>query len=67
MTTDEVQRVLRDAGYTAVGFGLLAFQRAQVRRREIERSLRAATSVSEDLLRWAVGLPERDRDGDRLG
>jgi hypothetical protein len=30
----------RDAGYTAVGLGLLTYQRIQVRRREIERELR---------------------------
>lgn len=31
----------REATYTAVGLGLLTFQRAQVRRREFERSLRS--------------------------
>lgn len=30
----------KDATYTAVGLGLLTFQRAQVKRREIEKSLR---------------------------
>jgi hypothetical protein len=30
----------KDATYVTVGLGLLSFQRAQVRRREIERSLR---------------------------
>jgi hypothetical protein len=30
----------RDATYVTVGLGLLGFQRAQVRRREFERSLR---------------------------
>jgi hypothetical protein len=29
----------RDAGYTAVGFGVLAFQRLQVRRRELTKEL----------------------------
>lgn len=32
--------VAKDATYTAVGLGVLGFQRAQVRRREIERALR---------------------------
>jgi hypothetical protein len=32
----------RDLGYLAVGFGVLGFQRAQVRRRELERRLRTA-------------------------
>jgi len=30
----------RDAVYTSVGLGVLAYQRIQVRRREIERELR---------------------------
>ncbi len=30
----------KDATYVGVGFGLLLFQRAQVQRREFERSLR---------------------------
>ena len=30
----------KDATYVTVGLGLLSFQRAQVRRRELERSLR---------------------------
>lgn len=30
----------KDATYVSVGVGLLSFQRAQVRRREIERALR---------------------------
>ncbi len=30
----------RDAAYTAVGLGVLTYQRIQVRRREIERELR---------------------------
>jgi len=33
-----VQRA-KDVGYTAVGFGVLAFQKAQVRRREIAESV----------------------------
>ena len=32
--------VARDTAYTAVGLGLLAYQRIQVRRREIERASR---------------------------
>ncbi len=36
---DEAKRVAREATYTAVGFGVLAFQRAQVQRRAIRESL----------------------------
>lgn len=31
--------ILKDAGYVAVGLGVIAFQRAQVRRRELEQQL----------------------------
>ncbi|MGB3733453.1 MAG: hypothetical protein WA964_00755 [Ilumatobacter sp.] len=30
----------RDAAYTAIGLGILTYQRIQVRRREIEKTLR---------------------------
>lgn len=30
----------KDAAYTAIGLGILAYQRIQVRRREIEKTLR---------------------------
>ena len=36
---DELLNRARDAGYTAVGFGVLAYQRLQVRRRELAREL----------------------------
>ncbi len=61
MATLDVNELLRDAAYTTIGFSILGFQRAQVRRRAIERSVRAATEVPEEILRWAVGLPERHR------
>jgi hypothetical protein len=36
---DDVRRAARDSLYVGVGLGLLAFQAAQVRRRELERQL----------------------------
>ncbi len=36
---DEVTRLLRDSFYVTVGFGVLGFQKLQVRRRELERRL----------------------------
>lgn len=36
---DKVVAVARDAAYIAIGFGVLTFQQAQVRRREIERAV----------------------------
>lgn len=38
--TTEATRVLRNTFYASIGFGVLAFQKAQVRRRELEASLR---------------------------
>lgn len=37
--SDDLLTQVRDAGYTAVGFGVLAFQRAQVVRREVVKDL----------------------------
>lgn len=36
---EEAMRVAREAAYTIVGFGILAFQRAQVQRRALADSL----------------------------
>lgn len=36
---DDADAGLRDALYTAVGFGILGFQQAQVRRRELQKGL----------------------------
>lgn len=39
VTPTRVARFARDVGYVAIGFGVLGFQQAQVRRRELTRSL----------------------------
>ena len=36
---DDAVRAAREFGYTAIGFGVLAFQRAQVKRREVMDAL----------------------------
>ena len=51
---DNVVGAARELGYIAVGFGVLGFQRAQVRRREIERSLRPVRQFVDSL---AQSLP----------
>lgn len=51
MEVPEITSLAKDAAYVAVGFGLIGFQRAQVRRREIERRL-------EDI---EAGLPPQAR------
>jgi hypothetical protein len=44
----KVARSLESPAYVAVGFGVLGFQRAQVRRREVQRQVaRLATTVSQ--------------------
>lgn len=40
-------RAVRDAGYTVVGFGVLAFQKAQVRRREITEALKSRMNTAQ--------------------
>jgi hypothetical protein len=36
---DDLARVLQDVAYVSVGLGLMAFQKAQVQRQELKRSL----------------------------
>lgn len=36
---NDPRTLLKDAGYVAVGLGVIAFQRGQVRRRELEKQL----------------------------
>lgn len=36
---DRIATAARDAAYVTIGFGVLAFQRAQVRRREVEKAV----------------------------
>lgn len=39
LDTERARALLRDAGYVAIGLGVLTFQQAQVRRRELAASL----------------------------
>jgi ElaB/YqjD/DUF883 family membrane-anchored ribosome-binding protein len=40
--TNDPRTLIRDAGYVTVGLGVIAFQKAQVRRRELEAQLSGA-------------------------
>jgi hypothetical protein len=40
--------LIKDAGYVAVGFGVIAFQKAQVRRRELEQQLDGTRKLVEE-------------------
>jgi hypothetical protein len=48
---NETVRVLRNTFYASVGFGVLAFQKAQVRRRELEQAIRPPIEAMVDHLR----------------
>jgi hypothetical protein len=51
----DLTNTLKDAAYVAVGFGVLAFQKAQVRRRELEKQLGVSTeSLREQLTKVAA-------------
>ena len=52
---NDLTQTLKDAAYVAVGFGVLAFQKAQVRRRELEQQLGVSTgSLREQLTKVAA-------------
>jgi hypothetical protein len=52
---NETVRVLRNTFYASVGFGVLAFQKAQVRRRELEAAIRPPIEAVVDHLRGTAG------------
>ena len=43
--TDRAKEMAKDAAYTTVGFGVLAFQKSQVRRQEVVSEVRAMLPV----------------------
>lgn len=52
---NELSKTLKDAAYVAVGFGVIAFQKAQVRRRELEQKFGVSTeSIREQLTKVAA-------------
>lgn len=60
LTINDVTKTLKDAAYVAVGFGVLAVQRAQVRRRELEKRFEVSGGqLREQLARVAEEVEER--------
>src|SRR5205807_7338439 len=51
----DVTQSLKDAAYVAVGFGVIGFQRAQVRRQELNKQLRQQRQQVEAQLKEARG------------
>ena len=59
-TISDLTKTLQDAAYVAVGFGVIAFQKAQVRRRELEQQLNlSGDSLREQLTKVAAEAEER--------
>lgn len=58
---DDVAEAVKDAAYVSVGLGVIAFQRLQVRRTELAKSLSAPREDARGLLEVAGSLL-----GDRL-
>jgi hypothetical protein len=52
-----VPKVVQDAGYTAVGLGVLAVHQVQTRRRDLERKVRAGAAPVTGLLDALPRLP----------
>lgn len=43
LNLDDINKAVKDSAYAAVGFGVLSFQRAQVRRRELTEQIQNLT------------------------
>lgn len=64
--TTNLTNTLREATYVAIGFGVLGFQRAQVRRRELARQLESQRPELEaQLAEVRVQVTELGRDLER--
>jgi hypothetical protein len=56
--TDKVLAALRDAAYVTIGFGVLAVQQAQVRRRELVTTLSTRFGIRKDQIDSLLGSME---------
>ncbi|MGZ4681165.1 MAG: hypothetical protein ACXWCM_18620 [Acidimicrobiales bacterium] len=57
---NETVRVARNTFYASVGFGVLAFQKVQVRRRELEKALKPPVEALQRQLRTVAGHASHD-------
>ena len=60
ITGDEIPKMVEDTLYTAVGLGVLGFQRIQVHRQELKRSL---AGLAREARRNATQFVERGAPG----
>jgi hypothetical protein len=60
ITGDEITKMVEDTLYTAVGLGVLGFQRMQVHRQELKRSL---AGFAREARRNATELVDRAASG----
>jgi len=58
-TTDMVPRAVQDAGYTAVGLGVLAIQQVQTRQRELAKRVTAELNAVKAKAAPVTSLLER--------
>lgn len=59
-TVTDLTKTLKDAAYIAVGFGVIAFQKTQVRRREFEQQFGLSTGqFRQQMAKVADDLEER--------
>ena len=56
----DVTKTLKDAAYVAVGFGVIVFQKAQVRRRELEKQLGVSTETFREQLTKVAADAEKN-------
>ena len=56
----DLTQTLKDAAYVAVGFGVIAFQKAQVRRRELEQQLGVSTGTLREQLTKVAADAEKN-------
>ena len=64
---NETARVARNTFFASVGFGVLAFQKVQVRRRELEKSLRPQVESVQRHVRSVIGHNPGDNPGGNSG
>lgn len=54
ITIDDINRTVRDGFYVTVGLGVIAFQKAQVRRQELRKQLRENAEHVRKIVERAV-------------